>query len=443
MVEAMNKKPKKQLALLIYFLLIFSPLIILFLFPMPAGRDFWRDFSVALGFVGLSMAGLQFIPTARLRFLSDVFNMDQLYRLHHFLSVLSVFLVLMHPVILVLNNPYTLYLLNPVKAPWRAQAGLIGLAGLLLIAITSVLRKEVKLGYNTWHLIHDLLAVIIAVFALIHLFNVNYYMAAPTMRILWMIQIVIWLGMTSYLRIYKPLWMKKNSFVVDAVIPETHDTWTIVLKPVGHAGMDFNVAQVAWININSSPFTLHRNPFSISGSAHRKDELRFSIKTLGDFSSTIGDLKGGETVYVDGPYGSFSINHPATRQGLVLLAGGIGAAPVMSILHTLADQKDKRPVHFFYGNYNRKNTPFLKDLADLEKKLNLHITYVYESPEKDVTGEKGFITQKLLTEKLPLDYQKLFYFICGPLGMIHVMEKILHELQIPANQVSVEKYEMA
>jgi predicted ferric reductase len=442
-IAVMNKKQKKQLVLLVYFLLIFSPLIVLLVFPMPSGRDFWRDFSVALGFVGLSMAGLQFIPTARLRFISDVFDMDHLYRLHHYLSVLSVFLVLMHPVILVLNNPYTLYLLNPLKAPWRAQAGLIGLSGLLLIAITSVLRKEVKLGYNAWHLIHDLLAAVIAVTALIHIFKVNYYIAAPTMRILWIAQAIIWLSMTAYLRVYKPIWMGKNAYIVDQVITETQDTWTIVLKPDGHEGMDFNEAQVAWININSSPFTLHRNPFSISGSAHRKDELRFSIKALGDFTKTIGDLKGGERVYVDGPYGSFSINHPATRKGLVLLAGGIGAAPVMSILHTLADQKDKRPIYFFFGNYSRKTTPFLQDLADFEKKLNLHVTYVYESPEKGVRGEKGFITKELLIEKLPVERQSLFYFICGPLGMIHAMENILSDLHIPDKQVSVEKYEMA
>ena len=72
--------------------------------------------------------------------------------------------------------------------------------------------------------------------------------------------------------------------------------------------------------------------------------LRFHDQECGDFTEQCGELKGGETVYVDGPYGSFNIEDPKTQKGLVLLAGGIGAAPVMSILHTLADEKDKRPV---------------------------------------------------------------------------------------------------
>ena len=104
----MNKQTIRFFASFFYFLLIFLPLIVFILFPMPPGREFWRDFSVMLGFVGLSMAGMQFIPTARLSFLSDVFDMDRVYKVHHLLSVLSVALVFAHPVILLVNNPFIL-----------------------------------------------------------------------------------------------------------------------------------------------------------------------------------------------------------------------------------------------------------------------------------------------------------------------------------------------
>ncbi|MGB2954426.1 MAG: ferric reductase-like transmembrane domain-containing protein, partial [Anaerolineales bacterium] len=192
----MNKKTKRVLTLIIYLLLIFLPIIVFFAFPMPPRREWWRDLSIMLGFVGLSIAGLQFLPTARIPFLSDVFDLDGIYKIHHILSVLSVLMVFLHPVLLLVNNPYTLLLLNPITAPWRAQAGIIGLFALILIAITSVLRKEMKLDYNTWHSIHDLLAIGIAVFALIHLVKVNYYMATPAMQICWIIQAVIWIGIT-------------------------------------------------------------------------------------------------------------------------------------------------------------------------------------------------------------------------------------------------------
>ena len=376
----MKKQTIRFIALLFYVLLIFLPLIVFFLFPMPPGREFWRDFSVMLGFVGLSMAGMQFIPTARLKIFADVFDMDNIYSTHHLVSVLSVALVFAHPVILLINNPYILLLLNPFTAPWRAQAGLIGLAALVLIAITSVLRKEVKISYDGWHLIHDLLAAAIAVFALIHIFKVNYYSSYPAMKWAWIIEVVIWGAMTVYLRVIKPAQIMKKPFTVKQIIEEAKDTWTLVLSPKGHSGLDFSAGQVAWININSSPFSLNKNPFSISGSAHNKGELRFSIKNLGDFTSSIGKLVGGETVYVDGPYGSFSLDDPATKHGLVLLAGGIGIAPMMSILYSLSEQNDNRPVYLFYGNFNEESILFKKELDRLDQCMNLTIVHVLEKP---------------------------------------------------------------
>jgi predicted ferric reductase len=439
----MKKNTKRILAVVVYLLLIFLPLIMFLVFPMPPRREAWRDLSVMLGFVGLSIAGLQFLPTARIPFLSDVFDLDGIYKAHHSLSVLSVLMVFTHPVLLVVNNPYTLLLLNPITAPWRAQAGIIALLALILIAITSVLRKELRLDYNRWHIGHDILAIGIAVFALIHLVKVNYYMAMPAMQVCWIIQAVVWIGMTVYVRILKPLVIKQRPYTVDRIVEEVPGTWSIFLKPHGHPGLNFNAGQVAWLNINTSPFTLNRNPFSISGSAHKPDELRFSIKNVGDFTESVGELKGGEIVYVDGPYGAFSIDNPMTQNGLVLLAGGIGAAPIISILHTLADGKDERPAWFFYGNYDEENITFMDELQELEKQLNLSITYVLEVASRKVKSDEGFISRDILERDLPANKDELFFFICGPLLMIEAMEKHLRAIGIPSRQITSEKYEMA
>ena len=439
----MSNKKYGLLVWAVYLFIILLPLVVMMIFPMPKGRDFWRDFSVGLGFVGLTMAGMQFIPTARLRFLSNTFDMDHIYKVHHYLSVVSVLMVVLHPIILLVNNPYVINFFNPFTAPWRAQAGWIGLASLLLIAITSVLRNEIKLSYNAWHGIHDLLAAAIAVFALIHIFKVNYYSSTDPVKWVLIFEAVIWGGMTLYARLIKPLQMLKRPFTVRKIIEETPDTWTVVLEPKGHEGFDFHASQVAWININSSPFTLHKNPFSISGSALRKDELRFSIKNLGDFTSTIGELKGGETVYVDGPFGSFSLEKPNTQKGLVLIAGGIGAAPVMSILHTLADGNDQRPVYFFYGCYDEENIIFFNDIESLKKKLNLKVFYVLEKQKTPGNYLQGYITHDLLNQELPENRADLYYFVCGPLPMIDAMETHMSHLGIPDFQVTTEKYEMA
>ena len=439
----MKKRIKRLFFGFLYVVLIFLPVFVFLTIEKTLWRDFWRDLSVLLGFVGLSLAGFQFIPTTRLPFISDIYDMDRVYKTHHIFSVLSVILVSTHLIILLLINPNTLLLLNPITAPWRAQAGFIGLLSFLLIAITSIFRKEMRLGYNQWHLVHTLLSILMVIFGLIHIFKVNYYTAAFAMRITWIIEIAVWSANILYLRFLKPIQIKNRPYLVKKVIPETQDVWTLVLKPNGHTGIDFNAAQVAWININTSPFTLHRNPFSISGSAHTKKELRFTIKALGDFSSSIGNLNGGETVYVDGPYGNFSLEDEKTTHGLVLLAGGIGIAPIMSILRTLADQKDERPLHLFYGNYDERNIVFKDEIEDLKTKLDLQIIHVLEQPSAKLNCEHGFITQNVMERYLPEHTSDLHFFLCGPLPMIKAMGKILSRMRIHKNQITAERYEMA
>ena len=439
----MTKQNKGLSFILIYLILIFLPLLVFLIFGLPYTRSFWRDLSVMLGFVGLSMAGFQLIPTTRLSFLADVFDMGKVYKVHHILSVLSVMLVLVHPMILLVNNPNILLLFNPFTAPWRTQAGWIGLVSLLLIAITSVYRKEMHLGYNAWHAIHTLLTFSIVIFGLIHLFKVNYYSATLPMRIAWILEVAIWIMMIAIIRVMKPLQNKRHPYVVQKVITEVPNVWTLVLKPDGHAGMHFKAGQVAWININTSPFTLHRNPFSFSGSALIKDELRFTIKALGDFSATIGNLKGGETVYVDGPYGNFSLDADETKEGLVMLAGGIGIAPILSILHTLAAQKDRRPLTLFYGSYDEENIICYADIEKLKKELALTVVHVLEKPTGKIACEKGYISQTILEKYLPTEKQNLFFFQCGPLPMIKAMQPYLKNLGISNKSIHSEEYEMA
>jgi predicted ferric reductase len=171
--------------------------------------------------------------------------------------------------------------------------------------------------------------------------------------------------------------------------------------------------------------------------------LRFSIKSNGDFSGSIGKLEGGETAYVDGPYGRFSLDDPHTQKGLVLLAGGIGIAPMMSILHTLADGKDQRPVFLFYGNYDENNIAFLDEIDELKEQLNLSVTHVLEVPSETVKSDAGFISRKILERDLTGDWRELYYFICGPILMIDVMEEHLKALGIQGSQIASEKYEMA
>ena len=438
----MKPSTKRKIFYTIYFALVLLPAIAMLVSGYLRGNSM-RDIAVFLGFLGMALAGIQLISIGRIHWLADALDMDKVYNNHHWVSLLSILLIIAHFMLLSFYNPIIATFLNVFKAPWVIAAGSIGLFGLILIGITSVLRKSFKLDYRYWLLIHDILTITILVFGMIHLFKVGYYTSHPFMKAIWIFEIAVWVVAFAYIRIIRPLRIGQKPYMVASVVGESNDTYTLTLAPDGHEGVPFEAGQVAWISTGHSPMVLSRNPFSYSGSSEREGEIRFSIKNLGDFTSTIPHLKKGERVYVDGPYGTFNLNDPRMKNGLVLIAGGIGLAPVMSILNTMADREDKRPVYVFYGDLNEMTALYGHEFDDLKPKLNLAFVQVLEKPLSEEYPHRGYISKDLMLEHLPQNYQDLFYFVCGPALMLRAIEKHFDAMGIPDSQVHEENYTMA
>ncbi len=430
----MTKKTKLIIFVALFLALALTPLVIMLV------RANWalpiRDISVALAFFGMAIAGMQFLPISRIPWLSEVVELDKMYKIHHVVSAFSVLLVALHPLVLLVTG--SVYFKG-----FLIIGGWIGLAGLVLIAITSIYRKKLKISYTAWLLIHDLLTLVIMVFGLLHMFQRNYYMRDAAMTIAWVILIAIWGGLALYIRVIRPLILARHPFTVSKVEEEGKETYSIYLKADGFKRAAFNAGQVAWISKGPSPFVISRNPFSYSGSTEWED-VRFSIKKAGDFTNTIPDLKPGDRMFVDGPYGTFDLKNPRMQKGLVLIGGGIGIAPVMSIVNTIADTGDKRPVFVFYGDLCEDTVLFANEFEALKSRMNLTVTQVLEKPhDVEKCKNKGYITKDLLLSTLTENYKDLYYFMCGPMPMMNAMNKHLAAMGVDPAQIATEKYEMA
>jgi predicted ferric reductase len=433
--------------IIVYFLLVFAPFIILLAGPRPAGREFWRELSVALGYAGLSLMGLQFIPTARLPWLSDVFPLDTIYWFHHRISLASLVLVLAHPIILFLHNPNTVRLLNIFTAPARAQAATLALLAMILLVLSSTRRKEIKLQYEHWRGIHILLSIAAAALALVHIFGVRYHTANPVQRALWVAMPALWALMVVYVRGIRTVMLLRHPYQIAEVREERGSSWTLALEPVGHAGMRFKPGQVAWLTVQRIPAAIREHPFSFSSSAERTDRIEFTIRELGDFTSTVKHLRPrevriGQCVYVDGPYGVFDIDHYAAP-AYVFIAGGIGSAPILSMLRTMADRGDQRSLIFFYGNRDWESIIYREELEALQARLNLKVLHVLERPPEGWEGETGYMNAAMFDRHLPEDRMERVYFVCGPAPMMRAVEKALRTLRVPLAHVHTERYEMA
>lgn len=438
----MSPSNKRKLFYIIYFALALLPAAAMLLSGYLRGESI-RDLAVLLGFLGMALAGIQLISIGRIHWLADALDMDKVYNNHHWVSLFSILLIIAHFMLLSFYNPIIAGFLNIFKAPWMIAAGSIGLFGLVLIGITSVLRKSFKMDYRYWLLIHDVLTIVILYFGMTHLFKVGYYTSHPLMKAIWIFEIAVWVIAFAYIRIIRPMRIGQKPYMVESVVGESADTYSLTLVPDGHDGVPFEAGQVAWISTGPSPFVLSRNPFSYSGSAEADGAIRFSIKNLGDFTSTIPHMQKGQRVYVDGPYGTFNLDDPRMQKGLVLIAGGIGLAPVMSILNTLADRGDKRPAYVFYGDFNEDTALYANEFEQLKPKLNLAFVQVLEKPKSEEYPHRGYITKEIMLEHLPQNYKELMYFVCGPALMLRAVEKHFDAMGIEDSQIHEENYTMA
>jgi predicted ferric reductase len=423
----------------IYLLFILAPLFALLAGSLPPARDFWTEFAIALGYSGLAMMGLQFGLTARFRYVTEPWGEDVIYHFHRQISLIAVGLVVAHALIIFATQPELLAPLNVIQAPWSARLAVLSILAVIALVVTALWRVTLKISYEAWHLTHIALAVVAITAGILHMVGSGFYLADPGKRVLWIGLTIFWIGLLLYVRIVKPLFMLRRPYRVSEVRKERGDTSTLVMRPDGHPGFRFSPGQFGWLTVWGSPFKITGHPFSFSSSAAVMDgRVEMSIRNLGDFTSAIDKVPVGQRVYLDGPYGAFTIGNPADMH--VLIAGGVGVTPMMSMIRTLADQGDTRPVILLYGSRDWESITFREELEALKARLNLTVVHVLANPSAGWTGEQGFITADVFKRHLPPPYADHEYFICGPDVMMDAIEKALGEMNVPLSKYHSERY---
>ncbi len=130
------------------------------------------------------------------------------------------------------------------------------------------------------------------------------------------------------------------------------------------------------------------HPFSIASSAEHRATIELTIKELGDFTGSIGAVEPGQKAHVDGPYGQFSIDrHRAASY--VFIAGGVGITPIMSMLRTMADRADPRPLTLVYGASSLEEMTFREELEGLTALLALELVWCQPARPKSGTARRG------------------------------------------------------
>jgi predicted ferric reductase len=425
----------------LYLLVVLAPLFLMMIRPTPPERSFWVEVSLGMGFVGIVQIAVQFALIARFREFTAPYGIDIILRYHKQIALVAVTLLVAHPVILVIEQPGRLSMLNPFAGNWGTRFGNLALYALLALTILSLFRKEIGLRYELWRVTHASLGIVAIVAAHVHVALAGSYLDTPWKEVLHHTVSLFMLFLFGYLRLVKPALQGRHAYRVAEVRRERGTTWSLALEPVGHEGITFAPGQFAWLKLGGSPYKVEEHPFSFSSSASQRGRLEFGIKELGDFTSRLGDLPLWAKAYLDGPHGSFSIDvDPAP--GYVFLAGGVGISPFMSMLRTMADRGDKRPVLLFYGDKSWEVMAFREDIEALRERMDLEVVYALEEPHEGWEGETGFIDAAMLRRHLPDEGIERLYFVCGPEPMLVAAEAALGEIGVSLDQIRSERFDL-
>ena len=183
--------------------------------------------------------------------------------------------------------------------------------------------------------------------------------------------------------------------------------------------------------------------YSISSSPTQRDFVDLTVKRepRGAVSRHIDDLlKVGDQIEAGGPVGRFTFDG-TEADSIVLIAGGVGITPMMSIARYLTAKAWRGDIFFIYACRSPADFIFANDVAALERvNPKLHVTVAMERPEgTDWQGPRGRLTKELLAQTVP-DIAARRIHICGPPVMMDAVKTLLSELKVPADQVKTEDF---
>ncbi|MGE0487543.1 MAG: NADH:ubiquinone reductase (Na(+)-transporting) subunit F [Gammaproteobacteria bacterium] len=217
------------------------------------------------------------------------------------------------------------------------------------------------------------------------------------------------------------------------------DIWQLRLAVDGAKSFGFDAGQFIEVNV---PGTDEWRAYSMANSPADGRALEFLIKELpgGRFSTFLAEeMCEGEVVRIRGPYGQFKVNQGTAP--IVMVAGGSGMAPILSMLRTLAEQRSARNIVFFYGARTAKELICAEEIAHIAASLD-SFTYipVLSEPAEDSSwsGETGLVTAAL--ERRSASLRAAEAYLCGPPGMIDAAIEVLKQKGMFSSRIRYDKF---
>ena len=183
--------------------------------------------------------------------------------------------------------------------------------------------------------------------------------------------------------------------------------------------------------------------YSISSSPNQREHVDLTVRRepRGAVSRHIVDLlKVGDKIEAGGPVGKFTFDG-TEADSIVLISGGVGITPMVSISRYLTEQSWPGDIFFIYVCRTPSDYILADCIGALERENpKFHAIITMTRPEgTDWQGPRGHLTSELLTQSIP-DLTSRRIHICGPIPMMDATKALLAELGVPPDKLKTEAF---
>ncbi len=378
-----------------------------------------------------------FLLSTRIQAIDSLFGgLDKAYQAHRRLGESAVVLVLLHPICLALDPQVDFFSFLWFSEDPVRNSGLIGLFSIAILVAISVWRV---LPYHVWRWTHSLLGLVFI--------GLLYHGFIAEGEVRTHLPLTIWFGFLCtvallsflYIRLLYRWFGPLYDYVVHEVT-EQGDFVEILLRPLRPLRrLEYRPGQFVYVQFENEELAPEPHPFSIS-SPTQEAMIRLSIKELGDWTAQLGALKEGDRAKIWGPYGRFGEHaFDYDEHRAVLVAGGIGITPLLSMAGDRRLQEQHRPkISLVYSVVSEDEALYLDELRELESQLgkDRFELVVHETGEGD---DEEYLTAERLDEYVgPLN--ECVYLICGPTPMMDSLKAQLQEAGVPFERIFAEDF---
>lgn len=434
----------------IIVMVMFGTLLAAILAPMDAlPLSQLIAFSVSPLAYSLMLVGM-FIAS-RPRKIERHLGMPRMYEIHAIMTVYAFILVFIHVLILgqgfsaMFRNPATIFgylgflgILSGMLSGTLSLSGIfIGKNKTFLNIKENVLNREVMLWVHRIGALMAIIGTYLQILYIPFLRNNTPYIVLVT---------IYTVAVLGYFVYWKLKIATSPKFKVKSIYKGTPALWVLEFEPVKGKISPYIPGDYFFIRFKGdADITKEAHPFSTSSAITKRfsNSIEFMIKEAGDWTDSLANIKEGDIATLEGPYGDFlpkAVEVSDEEVPFILLGGGIGLTPCLSVLRHEVEKGSQREIHLIWGLAYEEDMFMLDEFREIEKQNpNFHLHIIF-SNEKVEGYPFGFISSEFLAEVGADKYKNGEFFVCGPPPMLNASRKILADGNVPEKQIHLDDF---